>query len=375
MPESLELSRRERASRRLDQLIAERPATQVIALAVALFLLVFAARAAAGQSEADIYIFYIVPVILLALRFGPWGGVGAALIAMALFVVWWPDGAAPMEPANLVSPALTAAIVGLIVGVLSNSLRRSERRFREAAENMLEPFVLYASVRDQGGRIVDFRIDFINQAAADSVGITRGQANGRLLSETFPGRLEYGLIDEYVKVVESGRPYFREAVDHINLLGEQTLVRAFDVRVAKLGDGIQMTWRDITDRVRIERQRDWLASVIESSTEAVLSVDRDRRIVSWSTSAAELYGYSANEAVGLPHTRLIDPDELEMRERYLDRVLSGERPGPIEVIDRHKDGTQLRLTLVGWPVLDGDGEVVGAARIVRPARDRERSRQ
>lgn len=344
---------------------AERPARQVIALAAALFALVFAIRTLDDTPAQGLHLFYIIPVILLALRFGPRGGIAGAVVALVLFAGWTLFNDKSIDYATWASPAFTVLIVGALVGSLAQSLTRSEHRFRVAAENLLEPFAVYSAVRDEHGTIIDFRNEFINQAGAESVGLTAEQMVGGLLSELFPGRLEHGLIDVYASVVRTGRPVFREAIDYVNVLGEETLVRAFDIRISKLDDGIEVTWRDITDRVRAERERDWLASIVEHASDAVLSVDRDKRIISWSESAEQLYGYSRAEVIGQSFEFLIDPEDAERRHDYLDRVLDGERPGPIEAVELCKDGSKVRVSFIGWPILGATGDVIGAARIVR----------
>ncbi|MFT4049522.1 MAG: PAS domain S-box protein [Solirubrobacterales bacterium] len=346
----------------------ERPAAQVIAVAAALFAIVFAARLLDDDPAIGVHLFYIIPVILLALRFGVRGGLIGAVIALILFAVWSQLHDAHPDYETWLSPAFTVLMVGLLVGYLSQSLMRSERRFRSAAENQLEPFVLYAPVRDETGEIVDFRAEFINAAGAESVGLPAEELTGKLLSELFPGRLESGLLAQYIHVVETGEPYFRETSDYLNVLGEVTLVRTFDIRVARLEDGsgmIETTWRDITDKRRAELDRDWLASIVEQASDAILSVDCDKRIVSWSPAAEELYGYSREEVVGKHFKFLIEDAELAERNAYLDRVLAGERPGPMEVTERCKDGSRVRISFIAWPILDADGEVIGAARINR----------
>lgn len=344
----------------------------MVAVAAVLFAAVFLVRTANDSPAYGIHLFYIIPVILLALRFGIRGGLIGAAVALVLFSVWSIASDSHIDFKTWISPAFTVVIAGAIVGYLAQLLAQSERRFRSAAENQLEPFVLYAPVRDESGAIVDFRAEFINAAGADSVGLPREELTGRLLSELFPGRLEHGLLEEYVKVVETGVPYFRETSDYINVLGENTLVRTFDIRVARLEDGsgmIETTWRDITDKVRAERDRDWLAAIVEQATDAVLSVDRDRRIMSWSDSAARLYGYEREEVVGRDFSFLFHEHEREARNTRLDEVLAGQRLGPFEAIELHKDGSRIRVSFVGWPLIDERGEVVGAARIVRRLAD------
>ncbi len=355
--------------RKIGEAYSELPARGVIAVAAILMAIVFGVRTMNDSPADGVHLFYIIPAILLALRFGVRGGLIGALVAIFLFAIWSLMVDETIDYVTWISPAFTILIVGALVGYLAQTLSESVHRFRTAAENLLEPFALYSAVRDEDGAIVNFRNQFINGPGAASVGMTSEQMQGRLLSELFPGRLEHGLLRDYARVVESGRPIFREAIDYVNVLGEETLVRAFDIRVSKLEDGVEITWRDITERVLAERERDWLASIVEQASEAVLSVDLDKRIVSWSDSAERLYGYTREEAIGQKFTFLIDEHLHEARTAYLERVLAGERPGPIRAVERCKDGKQIEVSFVGWPIFDKQGSVIGAARIVREVTD------
>lgn len=357
--------RRTSRARKIGEAYAELPARSVVAVVAILLAIVFAIRTMNDDPADGTHLLYIIPAILLALRFGVRGGIIGALVSIALFAGWSLMVRDEIDYVTWISPAFTILVVGALVGYLAQTLTSSEHRFRTAAENMLEPFALYSAVRGEDNAIVDFRADFINGPGAESVGMDPEKMKGRLLSDLFPGRLEHGMLREYARVVETGRPVFREAIDYVNVLGEETLVRAFDVRVSKLEDGVEVTWRDITERVLAERERDWLASIVEQASEAVLSVDLDKRIVSWSDSAQRLYGYTREEAIGQKFSFLFDDRTAGRREAYLDRVLAGERPGPLNAVEIRKDGREIDVSFVGWPIFDEQGSVIGAARIVR----------
>lgn len=269
----------------------------------------------------------------------------------------------------------TGRIIGLTGSALDvtelheavEELRRSEERFRTAVENMLEPFALFSTVRDESGAITDFRCDYINPPGADSVGLTTETMQGMLLSELFPGRLEYELIDRYAHVVATGEPHVREEVDYINVFGEDTLVRAFDIRVARLGDGIEMTWRDITQKVLAESERDWSASIVDASVDAIMSAGLDGVIKSWSGGAERLYGWRPDEIIGRNFLPTLVPAALhEVRKETFSRVAAGEAAGPILATELRKDGTAIRVSFTATPMKNADGEIVGVARIVRP---------
>lgn len=340
-------------------------ARAVIALAAAIFAGVFAVRTLDGSPEDGVHLIYIVPVILLALRFGVRGGLFGASVAIGLFVAWTVFFESELRAVTWISPMITVLAVGLMVGLLSESYSESEQRFRSAVENLLEPFALFTAIRDDRGAIYDFRCDFANAAAAESIRLRRDQMVGGRLSTLFPGGLEQKLMLRYANVVETGRPIFREAEDYVTDRDGQTLARAFDIRVSKLGDGVEVTWRDITERKRLAQQRDWSAAIVKHSSDAILSVDRRGNVMSWSDSAERLYGYTAAEAIGSSARTLFGEHDIDARERCMARALDGARPGPTSHVDCHKDGRKLAVTCDYWPILDDAGVVIGAARSVR----------
>lgn len=279
---------------------------------------------------------------------------------------WFTITAEPMRDTTGRVHGLTATALEITDRKMAErALSESERRFRTAVENLLEPFAVLAAIRDDRGVITNFRVEFANTAAAELAGRHSDAMIGRTFAELFPGRLESRLFDEYVKVVESGEPYFREAVDYINVLGEDTLVRAFDMRVSKLDDGVEVTWRDITDLVRARQARDWLASIVESSADAIVSVRTDGTIESWSAGATRMYGYKPEEVIGKHYTVLFSESVANERSVRFQRVLAGESVGPVEDVELRKDGSEVHVTYTGSPIRDDNGKVIGAARIIR----------
>ena len=68
----------------------------------------------------------------------------------------------------------------------------------------------------------------------------------------------------------------------------------------KLGDGVAISFYDITDRKRYERQLGYQAFLLENVSDAVFAFDGDLRITLWNRGAEELYGWKAEEAIGRP---------------------------------------------------------------------------
>jgi len=132
------------------------------------------------------------------------------------------------------------------------ALRESEERFRAAVENMLDCFGIYTAVRDGDGKIVDFRVDYVNAAACDNNLLMREEQIGKLLCEILPNHRESGLFAEYCRLVETGEPLLKQTLDYEDEYPSRRLERSFDIRAVKLGDGFIATWRDVTERKRAE---------------------------------------------------------------------------------------------------------------------------
>jgi PAS domain-containing protein len=135
---------------------------------------------------------------------------------------------------------------------LRRELQRSQEQFQTSVENMLDCFGIFSAMRDNTGRIVDFRIDYLNEAACENNQMTKEMQIGRGLCEVLPSHRESGLFDEYCRLVETAEPLIKDALIYEDSYGgEQRLVRAFDIRATKLNDGFVASWRDVTDRKKL----------------------------------------------------------------------------------------------------------------------------
>ena len=108
-----------------------------------------------------------------------------------------------------------------------------------------------------------------------------------------------------------------------------------------------------------------LAAIVESSDDAIVSKDLYGIITSWNRGAEELFGYTADEAVGQPITIVIPPDRLAEEEMVLGHIRRGERVTHFETIRRRKDGTLVPISLTVSPIRDAAGVIVGASKIAR----------
>src|SRR5258708_35302533 len=109
-----------------------------------------------------------------------------------------------------------------------------------------------------------------------------------------------------------------------------------------------------------------LASIVESSDDAIISTTLDGVITSWNRSAERIFGYAAKEMIGRPVSLLYMPEDHNEFE-ILKRIRDGERVDHYETVRRHKNGqvVSVSLTLTVSPILDEAAQEVGPSKIAR----------
>jgi PAS domain S-box-containing protein len=83
----------------------------------------------------------------------------------------------------------------------------------------------------------------------------------------------------------------------------------------------------------------WMAAIVESSEDAIISKDLNGIIISCNQGASRLFGYTMDELIGKPMTTLIPTEHQNEEVEILSRIRRGERIEHFETIRQHKDGT------------------------------------
>ena len=132
---------------------------------------------------------------------------------------------------------------------------------------------------------------------------------------------------------------------------------------------------DISDRKRADLHAQRLASIVESSDDAIVSKNLDGIITSWNRAAERLFGYRAEEVIGKPITILIPADRIDEEPEIIERVRRGERVDHYDTVRRRKDGSLVDVSLTVSPLKDADGRIVGASKIARDITERKRAQE
>jgi PAS domain S-box-containing protein len=154
-----------------------------------------------------------------------------------------------------------------------------------------------------------------------------------------------------------------------HLVGNATPMRDGEGKIF----GAIAAFLDVSDRKQDTHAREHLASIVESSDDAIISKDLNGVILSWNKGAVRLFGYKPDEAVGKSITILIPEHRIDEEPQILGRIRSGERIEHYETVRRRKDGTLIDISLTVSPMRDGRGEIVAASKIARDISERKRA--
>ncbi|MCA9187049.1 MAG: PAS domain S-box protein [Pirellulaceae bacterium] len=139
--------------------------------------------------------------------------------------------------------------------------------------------------------------------------------------------------------------------------------------------GAVVAFSDITARKEAARNRSILASIINSSHDAVIGKGRDNRIISWNAGAVAVYGYSAAEAIGQNIDIILPLGAAAEEPEIQDAVRSGNVLEQFETVRRHKQGHEFPVSLTVSPIRDEHGIIIGSSTIERDVTEQQRREQ
>src|SRR5215216_6734221 len=250
--------------------------------------------------------------------------------------------------------------------------------------------VFRVTLRSIGDAVIttdnEARITYINGVAESLTGWSQ-DALGQPLERVFQ------IVNE-VTLQEVENPAIRALREGIvvGLANHTVLIRkdgtecAIDDSAAPIrneqGDvsGCVLIFRDVTAQRLIQREKAnqlltarLLASIVESSSDAIMSKSLDGIIESWNAAAEQLFGYTAEQAVGRHISFIIPPERLAEEEQIIASLKAGRRIEHYETERVRSDGQLITVSLTISPLKDDSGQVIGASKIVRDITERKRA--
>jgi PAS domain S-box-containing protein len=191
---------------------------------------------------------------------------------------------------------------------------------------------------------------------------------GRVLWEVYPEEAE----SEITRALKRGLAEQR----HILVEAKSVLTGGWlETHIYPSKDGVQVYFRDISERKREEETRARLAAIVESSQDAIVGLTLEGIILSWNAGAEDLFGYSAEEIMGKPVSLLYPPEQLGQFSETVRRIERGERVRRLETQQISKDGRRIEAALTLSPLKDQSGKIIGAAKIARDITSQKRARE
>lgn len=255
--------------------------------------------------------------------------------------------------------------VGVIVTEISDrkqaedALRVSQARLAGILDNANDAIISVDS---------DQCIILFNQGAEKIFGYVADEVKGQPLSLLLPTR--------FATIHRLHVEQFRESGNQARRMGGRAEVYGrrkdgtefpAEASISKLDLNGKQTFtaflRDVTQRKQSEAASAQLASIVASSDEAIISKTIEGIVISWNASAERLFGYSAEEMIGNPLTKIIPADRLEEEVRILEHLKRGECINHYETVRQRKDGTLIEIAITISPIRDVSGKVIGAAKI------------
>ena len=295
-------------------------------------------------------------------------------------------GKTPKPEAEILSrirPALRCEEHNRRLGILETNIDPNERTLGEQSRHWLAAIV--GASRDAiWSWTIDGTVISWNAEAERMFGYTPDEVIGQSLLKLLPPERLEAAREVIVKV---GHGIGYDPLETVRLRKDGNPVQV-ELSVSPICDlvgrvvGAATICREITERKRIEaelRESEqrfrWLASIVESSDDAIVSKNLDGIITSWNRSAERIFGYTAEEAIGQPITIVIPQDRRDEERTILTRIRRGERIEHFETVRQRKHGSLIVVSLTVSPVKDAEGKIVGAAKIARDITEQKRSQE
>jgi PAS domain S-box-containing protein len=338
---------------RLPQRSSQGERVLVLAGAGAMFAGIFGMGFTVDDPGESVAVLFTLPIVLMAIKFGAWGGIGAAVMTMGLLGLWDAAGQDHMPLLSYAGRTLVYLLLGGLLGSFSTRLRTSHERVRRREAQLdavLDNSTAVIWLKDRKGRYM-----LVNRKFEELFRVQRDALVGETDHDVFPSYLADGYRANDRRVLKDRRPLEIEEVipqddgDHTYITVKFPL---FDVTGEPYGVcGIST---DITSRKRAEQElkdsKDRIGQIIDHALDGFVSMDSQGIVTAWNRSAEEIFGWPANKAIGKRLSELIVPERYRSaHERGLQRFLETGK-GPlldkhVELLAMHRDGHEFPVEL------------------------------
>jgi PAS domain S-box-containing protein len=265
----------------------------------------------------------------------------------------------PLKDPDTVQMYIRQASIALKRAVTENSLKKSEEVFSNIAEH--SPLAI--AIIDTSGTYT-----YINRNFSRIFGYTlKNFQTGRewfLLAFPDPDYRNNVISDWKTDLASSGIGEPRPRMYTVRC--KDGSEKEIFFRPVMLSDGKQcIVYEDVTERRDAERVRKLLASIVESTDDAIIGKTPEGIIISWNSAAEHLFGYSRDEIIGRHISIIVPPEKRKELEGIFDTISRGGRISDLETLRIRKNGTIVEVSITISPIIDEDRQVIGVSTISR----------
>jgi PAS domain S-box-containing protein len=285
----------------------------------------------------------------------------------------------------------TANVVGLVAYLFTSfviiffgeAARVAQSKATERRE------VFRVTLRSIGDAVIttdiEGRVTYVNEVAEALTGWSHDEALGEPLERVFK------IVNEVTRapVENPATRALRQGVvvglaNHTVLIKKDGSECPIDDSAAPIRNelghvsGCVLIFRDVTAQRLIARDKAnqlltarLLASIVESSNDAIISKSLEGIIQSWNAAAERLFGFTAQEAVGKHVSLIIPPERIAEEDQIIARLKAGQRLEHFETERVNKNGDRITVSLTISPLKDDSGRVIGASKIARDVTERK----
>jgi PAS domain S-box-containing protein len=282
----------------------------------------------------------------------------------------------------MIESVIDIVLLALVVSLAYRGLAERKRSAAALYEQREQLRVMLSSIGDAViATDLHGRISFMNTASESLTGWMMQEAKGKPLDDVFNiinGYTRRPAESPVIRVIREG--VMVELANHTVLIAKDGTERPIDdiaAPIRKDGSllGVILVFRDVTERQRAEETKSWLAAVVDSSDDAIISKNLDGIITSWNPGAERIFGYTAAETIGRP-IGMIVPEERQAEELgFLAQLRDGKHIEHFETERLNKAGRRYSVSLTVSPVKNAEGQFSGVSEVARDITERKQAEE
>jgi diguanylate cyclase (GGDEF)-like protein/PAS domain S-box-containing protein len=245
----------------------------------------------------------------------------------------------------------------------SEQSEQSEQRAAEPAGPASWAFAAFEAGRDAMLVLDDERyVVYVNPATCLLAGVAAEALIGRRMDDFAPPQTR----DTYDAVWTSFLLDGYHEGEYEMLFDGGSPIAVESTIVARIAPGRHLLiLRDVSERRLAAAEREHLATVLDVSDDAITAIFQDGLFSIWNRGAENLYGYTAEEAIGQPLNLVVPPGGRVKADERWHQIMRGERLDAVESERVTKDGRTVVVATSLSPIFDPAGEIIGVAAIGR----------